>query len=296
MENEFEDSNPQPHGYVVNGKYKPFERIGAGTYGRVYKAENLLTKEMVALKRIVFHDEKEGFPATALREIAILSEIEHENIVKVLEICASPRRLYIVFELMQTDLKTCIEEKAATGFTVEEVRNLMWQLLNAVAEIHSVRVMHRDIKPGNILMSGSVLKLGDFGMARTLSEPQRPYTPESTTLCYRSPEMVLLKSDYSTESDIWSCACVFYELLKTKLLFTPDSDIQLIDCVFAIFGRPSEEEWPEIYQDNEMAVVIRTMPKVCIQSFSDRFRNTEVCPEALDLLEVAARSAENVRG
>ena len=124
----------------------------------------------------------------------------------------------------------------------------MFQLMRGVSEIHSKRLIHRDIKSSNILIKGDVLKIADFGLARSLAEPNRPYTVEVSTLLYRAPEVILLEGRYSNEIDIWSCACVFFEIVTSSHLFAADSDIDLINRIFQYLGTPSKEDWPEIYQ------------------------------------------------
>lgn len=122
----------------------------------------------------------------------------------------------------------------------------MYQLLDAVAHMHGRRYLHRDIKPGNILLSGLQLKLGDFGLARALTEPSRPYTEEVSTLWYRAPEVILLSGNYGCEADVWSCACVFFELITKDGLFKGDSDIDQYYKFNEILGTPTIEEWPEL--------------------------------------------------
>jgi serine/threonine protein kinase len=156
----------------------------------------------------------------------------------------------------------------------------MFQLLSSVAFVHSRRYLHRDIKPGNLLMSNYLLKIGDFGLARALTEPSRPYTPEVSTLWYRAPEVLLLHGRYGPELDVWSCACVFFELLTNKGLFKGDSEIDQVHKIFHILGTPTGQEWPEI-----AGLFKNDTPK-------PRRRLAEYCPElnvedlGFDLLEV----------
>ena len=159
----------------------------------------------------------------------------------------------------------------------------MYQLLQAVAYIHSKRYLHRDIKPANILLSGLTLKLGDFGLARALTEPSRPYTEEVSTLWYRAPEVLLLSGKYGCEADVWSCACVFYELVKRDSLFKGDCDIDQIHKIFDVLGTPTIHEWPDL-----------ATTKVALKNDNRRPRRSliEYCPDlnldddGFDLLDV----------
>jgi serine/threonine protein kinase len=121
----------------------------------------------------------EGYPATALREISFLNEMNHPNIVRIKDIVADPFKLLIVFEYMDCDLKMKIDSlEKGTTLSRRQVKHFMYQLLSGMAEIHSRRIMHRDIKPQNLLLKGDLLKIGDLGLARALSEPTRPYTAD----------------------------------------------------------------------------------------------------------------------
>ena len=272
---------------LLKGKYRIFEKIGQGTYGKVYRAVDTTTGKLVAIKKIIFMDDGEGYPATSLREISILTSLDHPNVVKIIEVVSSPSKLLIVFEHMETDLHNCIKNEGVQ-LSRYEVKVVMWQLLSAVAYIHSRRVLHRDIKPANLLLEGGVLKLADFGLARQLSEPARPYSPNSSTPCYMSPEMALLKTQYSTETDIWSCGCVFYEIITGAVLFTPDSEMQLFDMICQKIGKPEPEDWPEVFDDPNLGQFMlyfynRHNPHV---SMGTSFVGLDVENMGLDLLEV----------
>jgi cyclin-dependent kinase 9 len=150
-------------------------KVGQGTFGEVFKACDRRTRRIVALKRIVLENQTEGFPITALREIKILKWIDHENIVKLIEVCSEtsirrnghPRtNFYLVLEFCEHDLSDLI---ASIRFTLPEIKEIMKMLFNALYFIHISKIIHRDLKPANILMTKSgVLKLADFGLARAI--------------------------------------------------------------------------------------------------------------------------------
>ena len=150
------------------GKYKKIERIGGGAYGDVFKGVNSETGDSVAMKKVKIELSKEGVPSSALREIASLKELEHPNIVKLLDIVCKIGKLYLIFEYIESDLKKVIRSKKK--FTANDVRRMMYQILLGVKECHSKRIMHRDLKPDNILIdSKGVIKVADFGLARAFS-------------------------------------------------------------------------------------------------------------------------------
>jgi len=156
-------------------RYRRVEKIGGGAYGEVYKAKDLQTNEFVGLKKIKIDTEDEGIPSTALREISILRELQHPNIVELKDCILNEGRIYLVFELVDQDLKKFLNSHS--GHVDSNVqKSLMFQCLKGVEFCHSHGVMHRDMKPQNILVSrGGTLKLADFGLARA-------FFPSTSTL------------------------------------------------------------------------------------------------------------------
>ena len=136
--------------------------IFSGTYGQVYKASEIITKEVVALKKVRLENEKEGFPITAVREIKILRQLNHKNIVKLREIvtdkqeaidfCKDRGAFYLVFEYMEHDLMGLLENEQV-DFKEIHIASIMKQLLRALKYCHEKNFLHRDIKGSNILMN-----------------------------------------------------------------------------------------------------------------------------------------------
>lgn len=249
--------------------YQKLEKVGEGTYGVVYKARDLTTKDqrVVALKKIRLEAEDEGVPSTAIREISLLKEMNDPNIVRLLNIVhADGHKLYLVFEFLDLDLKKYMEalpvSQGGRGKALPEgsglagqnlvmddkmVKKFMMQLCQGVKYCHSHRVLHRDLKPQNLLIDDKCnLKLADFGLARAFGVPLRTYTHEVVTLWYRSPEILLGGRQYSTGVDMWSVGCIFAEMCTRKPLFPGDSEIDEIFKIFRILGTPSEQDWPGV--------------------------------------------------
>uniref|UniRef100_A0A8W8NAA3 cyclin-dependent kinase n=1 Tax=Magallana gigas TaxID=29159 RepID=A0A8W8NAA3_MAGGI len=159
--------------------FRKIEKIGEGTYGVVYKAQDKTTGQLVALKKIRLDTESEGVPSTAIREISLLKELDQSCIVRLLDVVHSEQKLYLVFEYLNQDLKKYMDSCPASGMPSSLIKSYMHQLLQGIAYCHSHRVLHRDLKPQNLLIDveGNI-KLADFGLARAFGVPVRTYTHE----------------------------------------------------------------------------------------------------------------------
>ncbi|XP_078260408.1 cyclin-dependent kinase 2-like isoform X6 [Rhinoraja longicauda] len=211
--------------------FQKVEKIGEGTYGVVYKAMNKVTGEMVALKKIRLDAEMEGVPSTAIREISLLKELNHRNIVRLLDVIHSEKKLYLVFEFLNQDLKKYMDSAPPTGLPLQLVKSYLFQLLQGVAFCHSHRVLHRDLKPQNLLINdGGAIKLADFGLARAFGVPVRTYTHEVVTLWYRAPEILMGCKFYSTAVDVWSIGCIFAEMFFSESFIVRPHQLPLVCC------------------------------------------------------------------
>ncbi|KAI0395474.1 kinase-like domain-containing protein [Xylariaceae sp. FL0594] len=248
--------------------YQKLEKLGEGTYGVVYKARDLQNHgRIVALKKIRLEAEDEGVPSTAIREISLLKEMKDPNIVRLFNIVhADGHKLYLVLEFLDLDLKKYMEalpvsdggrgkalpegtgsELGRLGLGDAIIKKFMYQLCKGIKYCHSHRVLHRDLKPQNLLIDREGnLKLADFGLARAFGVPLRTYTHEVVTLWYRAPEILLGGRQYSTGVDMWSVGCIFAEMCTRKPLFPGDSEIDQIFKTFRLLGTPTEEVWPGV--------------------------------------------------
>ncbi|KAF9418228.1 cyclin-dependent serine/threonine protein kinase, partial [Entomortierella beljakovae] len=222
------------------------EKLGEGTYGIVYKAQNRETNDVVALKRIRLDNEEEGVPCTAIREISLLKELKQTNIVRLFDVLHTEKKLTLVFEFLDSDLKKFLDTNSG-DIDALTIKQLMYQLLKGLAYCHEHRVLHRDLKPQNLLISKKGdLKLADFGLARAFGIPVRSYSNEVVTLWYRAPDVLMGSKQYATSIDIWSAGCIFAEMASGRPLFPGGSVKDELLKIFKILGTPSEETWPGI--------------------------------------------------
>lgn len=293
---------------LVNS-YEELSYIGSGAYGSVYKARDLRSPsgEVVALKKIKIPMTKDGVPTTILREISILRKLDdynHPNIVKLLDVCHGKRLerenilyLHLIFEHVEQDLSTYLERCPPPGLCPDRIREIIFLILKGVDFLHTHRVVHRDLKPQNVLVSSSgQIKLADFGLARVYEEAQ-PLTTVVVTLWYRAPE-VLLMTTYASPVDIWSTGCIFAELYTRTPLFKGSSEIDQLQKIFEVIGSPDHSEWPSNH-----LIPYRSISG----SKATPFKNLipELCSESKSLLEsmltfnpikrVSARDAQKHR-
>ncbi|GAA5874207.1 hypothetical protein JCM3774_006764 [Rhodotorula dairenensis] len=227
-------------------KYERLEKIGEGTYGVVYRSRNKENGQIVALKKIRLEAEDEGVPSTAIREISLLKEMNDDNVVRLLDITHNDTKLYLVMEFLDSDLKRYMDKVGdGDGMGPDIVKT--YQLIKGVYYLHSHRILHRDLKPQNLLINKEGnLKLADFGLARAFGIPLRTYTHEIVTLWYRAPEVLLGSRHYSTGVDMWSVGCIFAEMIMRQPLFPGDSEIDEIFRIFRLLGTPNDDTWPGV--------------------------------------------------
>jgi len=270
---------------IFDSMYEKIEcaLLGEGTYGKVYKARNNRTGETVAMKQMKLDSQDEGVPATAIREIALLKELSHVNIVRLQDVFCRPGKLVLVFEFLEKDLKKHM--KSLNGrLTPSSIKNLAYQLCRGVEFCHANRIIHRDLKPQNLLIDSHCrLKIADFGLARAFSIPVPKYTHEVVTLWYRPPEILLGSALYSVPVDIWGIGCILAEMATGAPLFAGDSEIDTVFKIFQKLGTPTEAQWPGLL---ELPDFKPTFPKWAAKGWTN-IRNTadQVGCNGIDLLE-----------
>ncbi|XP_063698795.1 cyclin-dependent kinase 4 [Culicoides brevitarsis] len=232
--------------------YEELNLIASGAYGTVYRARVSDTGAIVALKKVRIPLTDEGIPMSTLREIALLKQLEsfeHPNIVKLLDVCQGQQLeregqlvLFLVFEHLEMDLAGYLATRVG-GLPPMTLQRLSRELMTGIDFLHSHRIIHRDLKPQNLLISSNeLLKIADFGLAKTYDLEMR-LTSVVVTLWYRAPE-ILLKMPYQSSVDIWSAACIIFEMFQKAPLFPGSSEGNQLERIFELTGLPSQEQWP----------------------------------------------------
>ena len=268
------------------GNYHRLRVIGEGRYGAVYKARNYKTGECFALKKIFMDYDEDGIPSTTIREIALLKQMEHPNIVKLHETffhsnnsnnsydtdidnsCNSDfPDLYLVLDLLSCDLKKFLDKQQQNGdlLNMNILQNIFKQILIGIEYCHSHNILHRDLKPQNILINTKtfLIKLTDFGLSRCYVLPNKTWTHEIVTLWYRPPEVLLGCKSYQFML-IYGRLDVYFEMINNnKPLFRGQSEISQLMEIFIRCGTPNFDKnnphnlWPTIDIDTKHFDYIR---------------------------------------
>ena len=222
--------------------------IGEGTFGRVYRATEHSTGRVLAIKKLIKGSStKEGTELATLREIMLLHELKHENVIDMVEVFMHNAAIHLVFEFCATDLEAVIKETARYELDAARIKGYMQATLRGLAWIHASWILHRDLKPGNLFLSpDGVVKVGDFGLARFFGSPERKYTGQVVTRWYRAPELLFGAKFYGPGVDVWSVGCILAELLLRVPYLPGQSDIEQLSRVFTARGTPTDETWPGV--------------------------------------------------
>ncbi|KAK0626687.1 kinase-like domain-containing protein [Immersiella caudata] len=263
--------------------YEILNKLGEGTFGEVHRARSKRTGGMVALKKIIMHNEKDGFPITALREIKLLKLLSHKNVLRLEDMAVEhpPRTskcpdlrapiqtppnyfaddkrkrpiMYMVTPYMDHDLSGMLDNPSIK-ISVPQIKCYMLQLLEGLKYLHANRILHRDMKAANLLINNQgILQIADFGLARHYDgdtpqpgrgggEAKREYTSLVVTRWYRPPELLMHLKRYTTAIDMWGVGCVFGEMLVGKPILAGESDQHQLEIIFDICGTPTEETMP----------------------------------------------------
>ncbi|NWR62137.1 CDKL2 protein, partial [Bucorvus abyssinicus] len=217
-------------------KYQVLGLVGEGSYGVVTKCRNKESGQIVAVKKFLESEDDAVVRKIAVREIKLLKQLRHENLVSLLEVYKKKKRWYLVFEFVD---HTVLDDLEAfpNGLDYSRVRKYLFQIMRGIAFCHSHNIIHRDIKPENILVSQSgVVKLCDFGFARTLAASGEAYTDYVATRWYRAPELLVGDTKYGKAVDVWAIGSLITEMLTGEPLFPGDSDIDQLYHITKCLG------------------------------------------------------------
>ncbi|KAI0727504.1 Pkinase-domain-containing protein [Fomitopsis betulina] len=243
------------------GDYNVLTKLGEGTFGEVHKAVHCERGNTVALKRILMHNEKEGMPVTALREIKILKSLHHPNIIDIEDMFIvksngkEPLSVFMVFPYMDHDLAGLLENERVQ-LSPSQIKLYMKQLIEGTEYMHRNHILHRDMKAANLLISNDgCLKIADFGLARAFDPritqvkedvrgKERKYTNCVVTRWYRPPELLLGARQYGGEVDMWGIGCVLGEMFTHRPILPGASDLDQLEKIWQLCGTPNERTWP----------------------------------------------------
>lgn len=316
-------STPTPfqipfYGILLIDNYQQLDKLGEGTFGTVTKCVlrspgNKGRRLLVALKKITIHDTKAGFPITAFREVTILKQLRHKNILPLLDVVAQKDdrmanilglgnihhtfcNFFLVTPYMSLDLSGLLHNPDIR-FNESIIKCLMLQLLEGLDYLHHQKYYHRDIKAANLLLDlRGCLKIADFGLARKYyghspkpgggpSEVKAPYTAIVVTRWYRAPELLLGDQYYTTAIDMWGVGCIFGEFFEHSPILKGASDLEQAYKIFDLVGEPNNLSYPG-YQKlrNPMKVTITPRRPTLADRFLRHFETAESRKHGLDLL------------
>lgn len=279
--------NVEPH---ITKRFNFHKKIGQGAYGVVWKVTDKKTKKIVALKKLfgAFRDNTDA--QRTYREVMILQELNgHDNIISILNVIKAEngQDLYVLFDYMEADLYNIIR----CGILQDvHKRYIIYQIFRGLKYIHSAEIIHRDLKPSNIFINSNCqIKIGDFGLARTLSSGKTGYkaivTDYVATRWYRAPEMLMGAAKYGKPIDMWSVGCILYELITSKPLFPGKSTKHMFALFLELTGIPTEEEFDEIKNQCELQFEYYyfpdKLPKISIKTLLGKYTSDS---DTIDLL------------
>ncbi|XP_030544115.2 probable serine/threonine-protein kinase At1g54610 [Rhodamnia argentea] len=229
--------------------YDKIDKVGQGTYSNVYKAWDRDTGKLVALKKVRFDTSEPESIKFMAREIMILRELDHPNVVKLEGLATSRMQfsLYLVFDFMVSDLQRIITRPEG-GLTEPQVKCYMHQLLSGLQHCHDKGILHRDIKGSNLLIDKTgMLKIADFGLANYYRpRDRRPLTNRVVTLWYRAPELLLGATDYGVSIDLWSAGCLLAEMFAGHPIMPGRNEVEQLHKIFKLCGTPPEDYWKKM--------------------------------------------------
>ena len=234
----------------IADRYLVISKLGEGAYGKVYLAEDLKNKnQRVAVKQLKSSSVEEGVPISSLREISLLKELSHINIVKLMDVVHLQNNIVLVFEYVETDLKIMLKKNNNKGLEPKLYKSFLYQLLKGIQHIHRMKILHRDIKSENLLISkDNKLKITDFGLARGYGLPIKNFRNDVVSLWYRAPDILLGNENYERSVDMWSIGCIFGEMVTGNILFKGFSENDQLRKIFELLGTPNEK-WYKFYMN-----------------------------------------------
>jgi len=279
--------------FEVDKRYKIIEPMSHGAYGIVCSADDKDVGEKVAVKKIEGVFEHITITKRTLRELRILRHLQHENLMQVKNIFITGKKtefeeIYVVSELMETDLASTL--KSSQPLSDDHCQFFLYQILRGMKYVHSAQVIHRDLKPRNLLVNSNCdLKICDFGLARVRFSDKEWVCPMTEYVCtrwYRAPEVLCSWTDYSGAIDMWSIGCILAEMYMRKPLFPGHNTQHQLDLIIGLLGSPEGEELMKI-PNQKCRKFIKSLPSTPGSPFPEVFG--DMSPDAQDLLALTLR-------
>jgi len=282
--------------FAVDPRYQIRCRVGQGAQGVICSAldEASADGREVAIKKMPNALEEVMASKRLLRELRLLRHLKHEHIVSLLDIMLPPstnvlmwKDVYVVSELMDTDLDYVIT--SGQEITDDHVQYFTAQLLSGVAYLHRCSVVHRDLKPGNVLVDRNCrLKICDFGLARSCAkqadaDSNQLMTMYVTTRWYRAPELLCFNTAYSEAVDMWSVGCIVAELFSRKPIFKGSDPLNQLEQVVRLIGPPSQEDLEAVMNEGALQY-LEALPAEHRSSASLETAIPTATPLAFDLI------------
>jgi len=276
--------------FEVDDRYEVKKGVGQGAYGLICAAKDTKVNDQVAVKKVSNAFEDATDCKRMLREMRLLQHFQHENVLSLRDIMLPPpgkienwKDVYLVTELLDTDLHYIIHSKQQ--LTDDHIQYFVYQILRGLKAVHSAKVLHRDLKPGNLLVNKNCdLKICDFGLARGVEPGQsgsQQLTEYVVTRWYRAPELLVENDTYDEGIDIWSVGCILAEFLGRKAIFPGRDYLQQLRLIIEALGPPSESDL-SIIQNPQAVEYIKRLPKSPPVPFTKLYPNAS--ESAIDLL------------
>lgn len=265
-------------------RYEPIRCLGTGAYGVVCSAQDSTNKKKVAIKKVSQYTRSVNAAVHILREIRLMRLLgQHKCIITLKNLYTRINRdeIYLVMDYMQADLHQVIQsDQTLTGL---HIQHFMFQLLKGIQYMHACGILHRDLKPGNLLVNSKCdLKIADFGLARE-RDPESTMTQHVVTRWYRAPELMLRPNGhYDASVDVWSVGCILGEMIGRKPMFPGKDFIHQLRLIFDVIGAPHKDEVAHIENEDALSFLESLKHKTPV-------RMTNLFPtasaEAVDLVE-----------
>lgn len=225
------------------------DELGSGSYASVYKARCMKTNTFVAMKAVELNEDG-GLPANSMREVALMKEVCHPNVLGLLNFIPTAQDLLIFSELCEWNLREYMKQHGGR-LTHETTQSFMSQLLSGLEYLHSKSILHRDLKSPNLLIKKDLqLKIADFGLSKVLIlGPLQAY--DVATLWYRSPDVLMGSRTYGTSIDMWSSGCLFVEMFLGDAPFRGKTEAEQLMYIVRVIGTPNQQVLDSIAPDYE---------------------------------------------